>query len=412
MQHVLIIGKVWPEPGSSAAGSRTMELIELFGEQNWKISFASAAGESDYVPDLEQLNIEKYKVEINSSTFDELVTRLQPTLVVFDRFTTEEQFGWRVAQHCPGALRVLDTIDLHCLRTARHSALKQNRALNNNDLLLSDTAKREIAAIYRCDVSLMVSEYEIELLQHTFGVPAGLLHYTPFLFDAIGEAESAQWPTYAEREHFISIGNFLHEPNWDAVTYLKNEIWPIIRKQLPKVQLHIYGAYPSQKVFELHREKEGFLIKGRAENAFEVMRKARVCLAPIRFGAGIKGKLSDAMRCGTPSVTTHIGAEAMHGQLPWNGLIADSPQDFAHAAISLYTTKTLWHQSRQHGIAIINQFFSKQVHAKKLLQKISDTRQNLQQHRLNNFTGAMLQQQANAATKYMALWIEQKNKSS
>ena len=178
-------------------------------------------------------------------------------------------------------------------------------------------AKREIASIYRCDCTLMISIYEMNLLQHFFKISIDILHYTPFLLEPIQQKEITSWPTFEERTHFVTIGNFLHEPNWNGVLFLKEEIWPLIKKQLPNAELHIYGAYPSPKVTQLHQPKDGFLIKGRADSAKEVMLNAKVCLAPLRFGAGLKGKLIDAMECGTPSVTTTIGAEAMHDNLDW-----------------------------------------------------------------------------------------------
>ncbi len=254
-QHVLIIGTVWPEPNSSAAGSRMIQLIEVFQSQNWKITFASAASDSEFAFDVSTLGIKKVKIELNNSSFDKFVSELQPTIVMFDRFMIEEQFGWRVAESCPDALRILDTIDLHCLRIARHSALKEKREFVYADLM-SDTAKREIASILRCDISLMISDFEMDLLRDHFKIDDSLLHYIPFLLDQIDEEQIASWPIFEEREHFITIGNFLHEPNWNAVQYLKEEIWPLIRKELTAAQLHVYGASATQKVDKLNNVKE------------------------------------------------------------------------------------------------------------------------------------------------------------
>ena len=135
----------------------------------------------------------------------------------------------------------------------------------------------------------------------------------PFLLEPIDETVISKWPTFYERKNFAFIGNFLHEPNWNVVLYLKETVWPLLKKRFPEAVLEIYGAYPSQKVLQLHQPKEGFLIMGRAENAQEVVEKARVVLVPLRFGAGLKGKLAEAMYCGTASVTTTNGAEAMSG---------------------------------------------------------------------------------------------------
>ncbi len=408
-QHILIIGTVWPEPNSSAAGSRTLQLIELFQKENWKITFASAASDSEHAFDVQTLGIEKVKIELNSKSFDAFVAKLQPSIVIFDRFVIEEQFGWRVVENSPDALRILDTIDLHCLRQARQAALKEKRKFTNEDLF-SDTAKREMASILRCDSSLIISDVEMKLLNDYFKIDSDLLHYIPFLLDKIGEKEKNAWPTFEERAHFITIGNFIHEPNWNAVQYLKEEIWPLIKKQLPTAELHIYGAYDSQKVNELNNVKEGFLIKGRAEDAMQVVRKAKICLAPLRFGAGIKGKLVEAMQCGTPSVTTDLGSEGMHGDFEWNGIIANTPQEIADAAVKLYSDKTLWLRSQEKGIEIINNFYSKEIHGEKLLEQIHNLQKNLKSHRLKNFTGAMLMHHTIASTKYMSKWIEEKGK--
>ena len=407
-EHILIIGKVWPEPSSSAAGSRTLQLINLFLEQNWQVSFACAASESDYSFDLKSLGISTLHIVLNDSSFDDLVKNMQPHMVLFDRFTSEEQFGWRVAQNCPNALRILDTIDLHCLRLARQEAIKQNRDFSLLDLN-SDFAKREIASIYRSDVSLMISDYEMDLLINHFKIDNSLLHYVPFLLDPILKKDN-QWPSFSEREHFLSIGNFLHEPNWDAVLFLKQFIWPLIRKQLPKAEIHIYGAYPSKKVFDLNNLKEGFLIKGRADSVERVMKKTKVCLAPLRFGAGIKGKLIDAMQFGVPSVTTDIGAEAMHGEYPWNGIIANQPHKFAEAAVELYTNEIKWQQAVENGAQILNNFFLKSNHSDLLIDKLLILKNQLKSHRSSNFIGEMLMHHTVMGTKYMSLWIEAKNK--
>ena len=407
-EHILIIGKVWPEPSSSAAGSRTLQLINLFLEQNWQVSFASAASESDYSFDLKSLGISTLHIVLNDSSFDDLVKNMQPHMVLFDRFTSEEQFGWRVAQNCPNALRILDTIDLHCLRLARQEAIKQNRDFSLLDFN-SDFAKREIASIYRSDVSLMISDYEMDLLINHFKIDNSLLHYVPFLLDPI-LIKNNQWPSFSEREHFLSIGNFLHEPNWDAVLFLKQFIWPLIRKQLPKAEIHIYGAYPSKKVFDLNNLKEGFLIKGRADSLESVMKKTKVCLAPLRFGAGIKGKLIDAMQFGVPSVTTDIGAEAMHGEFPWNGIIANQPHKFAEAAVELYTNEIKWQQAVENGAQILNNFFLKSNHSDLLIDKLLFLKNQLKSHRSSNFIGEMLMHHTVMGTKYMSLWIEAKNK--
>jgi glycosyltransferase involved in cell wall biosynthesis len=410
IQKLLIIGFVWPEPNSSAAGGRMMQLISLFRAQGFRITFASPAQNSDFMVDLDEYEVDKKSIELNNSSFDLFVKDLNPTVVLFDRFMMEEQFGWRVAENCPDALRILDTEDLHCLRLARQKAFNENRIFTTSNLLSEDIAKREIASILRCDLSLMISEFEMEILESIFKIDKKLLYYLPFLLEAIESNTIQDLPSFEGRKNFIFIGNFLHEPNWNAVQYLKESVWPLIRKQMPEALLHIYGAYPSQKVLQLHNVKDGFLIMGRANDAQEVVCKARVVLAPLRFGAGIKGKLLEAMQCGTPSVTTTIGGESMHGDLPWNGFIVDELTVFADRVVQLYQDKIIWLKAQQNGIAIVNQRYLKELFEDGFTKKVEMLQSDLQKHRLTNFMGALLQHHTLNSTKYMSRWIEAKNK--
>ena len=410
IQNILVIGFVWPEPNSSAAGTRMEQLLVLFKQWGWKVTFATPAAESDFMIDLAAIGVEKKAIKLNSSSFDIFIQELNPTMVFFDRFLMEEQFGWRVAEFCPKALRILDTIDLHCLRLSRQKAFKEKRKFEFHDLLTEEISKREIASILRCDLSIMVSEVEMDLLQNTFKIDSDLLYYLPLFLDPLSKQESDNWLPFEDRKDFIFIGNFVHEPNWNAVQYLNETIWPLIRNEMPEVNLLVYGAYPSQKVLQLHQPKKGFHILGRAENAQDVVSKARVVLAPLRFGAGIKGKLLEAMQCGTPSVTTSIGAESMNGNLPWNGFITDDPTEFALKAISLYNDKSIWNSAQMNGITIIEIRYLKSDFVNEFKEFICNLEINLKPHRTKNFIGAVLQHQSLQSSKYMSKWIEEKNK--
>lgn len=113
MKKLLIIGQVWPEPTSSAAGIRMIQLIDCFTINNYKIYFASAATKSEFSYDLKSKNIEEISIQLNDKSFDILIKELNPSTVIFDRFMTEEQYSWRVTENCPNALKILDTEDLH-----------------------------------------------------------------------------------------------------------------------------------------------------------------------------------------------------------------------------------------------------------------------------------------------------------
>jgi hypothetical protein len=423
--RVLIIGYVWPEPRSSAASGHVMQLIQCFLEQGWRITFASPATEGEHKADLACLGIDEVSIELNNSSFDRFISELAPDIVLFDQFMIEEQFGWRVEKQCPQALRLLETSDLQSLRHARHENLKKQikdhsqaddlkeiAGQNNTELFTAmatgDLAQREVAALYRSDLSLMTSDAEMQLLTEQFRLPASLLHWCPLMVDDIPE----QVTGFAERAHFLSIGNFRHAPNWDAVLWMKTSIWPLIRQQLPQAQLHVYGAYTPPKATALHNAAQGFHVMNWAEDALQVMSQARICLAPLRFGAGIKGKLIDAMLCGTPSVTTAFGAEAMGGGLPWPGAIANNATEIAQAAVDLYQDQGRWRQAQQAGLALLKGRYTHRQHCDSLIARIAELRANLPGHRTANFTGAMLRHHHHKSTQYMAQWIEAKNRKA
>ena len=403
-KKLLIIGLVWPEPTSSAAGTRMIQLVDLFLRQDYEITFASAASKSDFSYDFSQTSVIEQQIKLNDESFNSFLKTLNPSIVMFDRFMVEEQYGWRVQQECPDAIRILDTEDLHCLRSARQQSDKKQTEIN----FFSDTAKREIASILRCDLSLIISEVEMKILEETFKVDSSLLYYLPFLEKEITAEMVQNWIPFEERTDFVFIGNFLHEPNFNTVQNLKTKVWPLLRKKLPNASMNIYGAYTSPKVLQLENKNEKFFVKGRALNAKETIAKHKILFAPIQFGAGVKGKFIDAMQVGTPSITTSVGAEAMRGGLDWNGFIEDDVEISVKKAVELYENKTIWLLAQQNGVRIINERYSSLHFAEKFITVIEKL--DLEKHRQRNFIGQILNHHTTQSTKYMSLWIEEKNK--
>ena len=407
MNSLLIIGQTFPEPTTTAAGGRMLQLIEMFTSHGYGITFASSASSSEKSFNLDSIGVTTQQIAINDSSFDDFVRQLNPTLVLFDRFVTEEQFAWRVTQSCPKALKILDTEDLHFLRKARQQALKDATDVKDANLF-TETAKREIASILRCDLSLIISEFEMKLLTDTFAVSKEILYYLPFMVTKL--PDSGNFPGFEQRANFMTIGNLLHGPNVDSVLYLKKEIWPLIKKQLPQAELYIYGNYAPQHILELHNQKQGFYIMGWADSVAHVMQKARVCLAPLRFGAGLKGKLLDAMLYGTPGVTTSIGAEGMYGDLLTPGVIADTPESFAELSVAIYSDKIKWQQNAQRGVEIMKARYNGKAIAKDFMTHLDALKINLKLHRQSHFVGQILQHHSLQASKYLSKWIEEKNK--
>jgi hypothetical protein len=405
---LLIVGLVWPEPTSSAAGWRMLQLIRLFQELQYRITFCSSAQKSERSFDLKTIGVEEVAIELNNPSFDDFIKKLNPNLVMFDRFITEEQFGWRVAEQCPEALRILDAEDFHGLRKARELALKEDSEVERRHLQ-NKVTKREIVAMYRCDLTLVISEAEVEVLTNEFQFPKRLILYLPFLFEDRDLESSGPLTGYEDRQHFITVGNYLHGPNADSIHYLKNEIWPLIRQQLPGAELHIYGAYQSQSSRQLESKKEGFFIKGVVPDLKDVMPSYRICLAPLRYGAGLKGKLFDAMVYGTPAVMSSIAAEGLFGKMPPNGYIEDDIEVFVNRCVELYTNEPCWNEKLENGFEVLKNRFQRTRFVEQLKRCLLELEWDLTLHRQDNFMGQLFLQQSVQASRYMSKWIEAKN---
>lgn len=403
-KHLLVIGYVWPEPNSSAAGENMLNLLRAFEQANWQVTFMTAAAESSHKADLTSLGIKVVTTLINDALFDRQICALQPDVVVFDRFMIEEQFSWRVQQHCPHAVRMLNTEDLHSVRHQRQQAVKHEQPfkIDVSDPML----QREVASILRCDISLIISAVELQLLTQQLKVDPAQLLQLPLLLSPA----SLIPPPFDQRQGFAFIGNFRHAPNWDAVLQLKTRLWPQIRKVVPGATLSVYGAYPGKKVTDLHNPKQGFEVRGWVDDARAALSQHRLLLAPLRFGAGIKGKLLTAMQCHTPSITTPCGAEGINDNGQWPGAVAEEEQDFVRACQQLYHNETAWQQANAQGQAILASEYDTGYHQHRLVSHIERLTGDIISHRQPLFYQHLLWHHSLRATQYMGQWIEAKNR--
>lgn len=405
---ILIMGYIWPELTSSAAGLRDWNLIHTFIQAGWKVIFSSSSPENQYTEQLRRRGIETVFLHPNDPTFDEWIRDAKPDFVIFDRFITEEQFSWRVTENSPDTIQILDTVDLQFLRRGRQQALEDGRTLQEifecDFDLTSETALRELASIYRSDSTLILSDFEINLLIKRFQIPDDLLFLSRFHYP-VTEAS----PSFSERKNFVMIGNFRHPPNVDGIRWMQSQIWPLIRGKLKTAQLHIYGAYPQKEMMNLTNKETGFYVRGPIEDHFNALRGYRVNLAPLRFGAGIKGKITDGWWVGTPVVTTPIGAEGMHQSLSWGGAIAQGPEDFAEKAIALYSEESYWTTAHRNSLFILKELYSEQLNAKALINHFLDLKAHLVSRRKSNVIRSILQFHLQRSTKYFSKWIEAKN---
>ena len=416
----MLISYVWPEPQSSAAGLRDLNLIEGFRQQGYEVVIASAA-ENDRGRSVceswakSKEGVFVHSIRLNDSSFNQWIARLQPSLVVFDRFVTEEQFGWRVRGASPESLLVLDTQDLHCLRVSREKNLREQLRMQSwtevdpsvPRVWDEDLVCRELASLHRVDLAWILSDFELLILKNVFGVSEQRIQVSRFAYPMHRPIYYSQG--FEERQDFVMVGNFRHAPNLDAWRWLRAEVWPRIRAELPGVNLHVFGAYPPREVMEADEPSKGFHVHGTAADLSEVFQGRRVSLAPLRFGAGIKGKVTDSWWHGVPVVGTSIAAEGMRSpSKDWGGLIANDTAGLARACVELYADSQSWHRAQENGLTLLNELFSEREFASGISGSLERVRQNRARSSLD-WTRRMLLQSSLDSYRYFGKWLELKS---
>ena len=444
---VLFLSFVPLSPETSAAGVRTRDLMEGFLKAGFSDVHYACASKMD---EQENAKVNKQLVERGVKFYANAIPNREDAfktvlaecgkrnpidVVVFDRFLAEEAYSFRVREMCADALRVLDMQDCHALRRerARIVGLESSggsgdnsnaieRSINAKPEATEDDFAREISSIFRSDLTLVCSSAELELLHAACGVPKEKLCLAPF-FETI-DTKSIITPFADRKDVFVSIGTFNHAPNVDGLRYLKKEIWPLIRGELPNAEFHAYGATCLPKNFdELNDAKNGFFVKGFCKDIGETLSTAKVLLAPLRFGAGIKGKIIEAFKYGTPVITTPIGGEGIgvpgifeNGcdnmdaiKANWGGTFdCVTPAAFATAAVDSFTNESLWTKQSKRGVELRNELFNKEKTIPPILEAISNKCENLRTIRNEDFIGASFWHQSNRSTDFFSRWIELK----
>jgi O-antigen biosynthesis protein len=428
-KQVIVAGSVWPERTSSAAGVRSSDLIEIFQSHGYSVVCVSPSRLNAHTESLARdHNVLCVQADANTDAFQKLLQETHPQVVVFDRFTAEEMYGWQARQYAPTALRVLDLQDVHFLRRARELLVTKRgvpftETLDVKKLLLegADLEKhvvRELASIHRSDLTLFVSGVEKEVLVDRFQIPEELLHRCDFFYPPVPEPRDLK--SYGERQDMAFIGSFKHAPNVDGVTWLQQSIAPLFRSlhsstskaRVPEI--HIYGSYSqdAKRFQKLHDPANGVKLMGFAADVHETLGAYRLSVAPLRFGAGIKGKIADSWFNGTPCVATSIGAEGMgdpgHG---WGGLVADDERDFAHAMRDLYTDETAWGRAQRAGRLLCSARYDKSRNASSLMARLEKALVIRDQQRSENWTGRILWSEKYRATEFMSRFIRLKNET-
>ena len=244
-----------------------------------------------------------------------------------------------IRKYCRKAKVLFHTVDLHFLRMGREADLLKSNELNRT---AAEMKKRELAYIAAADVSTVVSVEELAVVQRH--LPDAKVKLLPFSRAIRGTKSS-----FSERANISFVGGYQHPPNVDAVQYFVKDVMPLLRKQLPGVRFYAVGSKTPAEIQAL--ASEDVIITGFVEDLDSLLDKMRVSVAPLRYGAGIKGKIGTAMAVGLPVVATSLATEGMSLTDGENILVADGAEALAETLARIYQDESLWNRISKNGLS-------------------------------------------------------------
>lgn len=356
-KHILIINPSFPLFDQDAGSFRLFQIIRVLRRKDYRVTFLSRCtlGNIRHRRALEDLGVHtrigrtlEERHGSNTSTTEprikDLLDAVPVDMAICYHYRSYRRAGRYVHRHSPGTKIVVDSVDLHFLRIQRQAEICGDDKLHRE---AERVRRKELAAYRSCDMVLAISEEEAEILRK-------LLPRTPVEVIPLVHPVPDHVSGFDPREGLLFLGSFAHPPNADAVRYLIEKIMPLVWMQRPDLTLRVVGLGGDE--LELSADRVEFL--GYVEDLEPILNGSRIMVAPLRFGAGAKGKIAQALSCGLPVVTTAIGAEGL-GLTPGKDIVvSEDPGDFAGEIVRLYGDRRAWSQLAENGRVRIEDGFS------------------------------------------------------
>jgi len=347
--RVLVIDATTPEPDQDSGSLRLSHLMRCLRTLGYGVTFfADNHGHhGGYTRDLQQWGIEVlYEpwLESNHAFFRQRGAEFDYVLV--SRHYVAANYVALVRKHCPNARFIFDTVDLHYLREQRLADLEDSLALRR---VAAQTRRNELAVIAQADAVLVVSETEVGVLAED--APGALVHVLSNIHEVPGRRVG-----YSGRKDLFFVGGYQHPPNVDAAKWFVTRIWPLIHAELPEAKFHLVGSKAPDSVRSL--KGEGVAFQGFVEDLGPYLDRCRLAVAPLRYGAGVKGKVNMSMAHGQPVVATPMAIEGLHAEHGRDVLVAEEEQAFADEVVRLYRDEELWNRISEGAVRNVQEHFS------------------------------------------------------
>jgi len=347
--RILVIDATTPQPDHDSGSLRLVNVMRALVARGWKVVFIPENGAllGRYGEDLQQLGVEV----VHGQWLGDPVSWLAKHGGLFDAAWVSRHYVLSpllsvLREYARRARLIFDTVDLHYLREQRAAALANDAALAR---AAADTRRRELTLVRASDVTLVVSPVERDLLAQE--CPQSRIEVLSNVHAVAGPG-----PGHGERRDLWFVGGFQHPPNVDAVLWFAEAVWPAIAQALPEVVFHVVGSHAPPAILALAGER--VRVHGFVEDLRPMLDGCRLSVAPLRYGAGVKGKVNQAMAHGQPVVATSVAVEGMHLVPGEDVLLADSEQAFAEAVVRLYQDEALWQRLAAGGLRNVEQHFS------------------------------------------------------
>jgi len=349
--NILVIDPNLPLFDRASGGLRLLNVLKCLREMGFHVTFVAVdpSEAHRYVPILQELGIEVYagdRLALETSGLKAEGPYLDLARILAERsYTTVVLSFWHLAKYylplikkySPDSKIIIDTVDIHFVRETREAEIKKSKDLEEQARV---TRTREIDIYQKADRLWVVTEADRNAIE-------GLVGKVPIDIIPNAHPKAEQNRKYEDTSDLIFVGNFNHRPNLDAVHYFLQEVFPFILRDLPEVKIYLVGNNPPDEVKAL--ATDNVIVTGYVEDLSPYLKKARISVNPLRYGAGMKGKIGEALSWGLPVVTTSIGAEGMGLVEGDDALIADSPAGFGAAVIRLYQDVDLWNRLSANG---------------------------------------------------------------
>jgi len=347
--HVLIVDAYTPTPDQDSGSLRMLNLMRLLREDGYAVSFLpdNRAHAGNYTRAVQNLGVQALYHPFVSDPIAWLREHGKTlSAVLLSRHYVAANYVDSVRLYAPQARLIFDTVDVHHLREQRVADLESNTELAQQ---AARTRAQELRLIRACDVTLVVSAAEKEILARE--VPQARIEVVSNVHQIFGRRRG-----FDARRDLVFVGGFQHPPNVDAVLWFVREVFPRVRERLGDVTFNVVGSKAPPAILELAHD--GVVVHGFVADIEPFMDGCRLALAPLRYGAGVKGKVNMAMSYGLPVVATSPAAEGMHARNGVDLLVADGSAEFAEAVVRGYGDARLWLTLSENGLTNVRVHFS------------------------------------------------------